>query len=259
MLLVLIVVAAVQAVYALPPIAQDPGYHAFADQRELFGIPNFLNVASNVGFVLVGALGARFMVQRGRPRPDGPVTVSWERLAWLVLFAGVGLAGLGSARYHLAPSDASLVWDRLPITLVFTTLLAINAAERIGLRAGRWLLPPLLVLGAGSVAAWHLGGGTGIGDLRAYGLVQFLPPLLVPVMLLLFRPRYTRGGAFAGALGWYALAKALEALDAEVFALGALVSGHTLKHLAAALAMYWILRMLRRRQPVPHSGAGVAP
>ena len=43
----------------LPPIAQDPTYHQFADQRTLLGIPNFWNVVSNLPFVLVGAMGLR--------------------------------------------------------------------------------------------------------------------------------------------------------------------------------------------------------
>ena len=68
-------------------------------------------------------------------------------------------------------------------------------------------------------------------------------------MLLLFPPRYTRGADLVGALGWYALAKIFEQLDAQVFAVGGVVSGHTLKHLAAAVAMYWIFRMLKRRRP----------
>jgi hypothetical protein len=41
----------------LPPLLQDQSYHQFADQRELFGIPNFWNVVSNLPFIAVGAVG----------------------------------------------------------------------------------------------------------------------------------------------------------------------------------------------------------
>ena len=41
----------------------------------------------------------------------------------------------------------------------------------------------------------------------------------------------------------YALAKTFEALDPQIFALGGVVSGHTLKHLAAAAAAAWLLRV----------------
>lgn len=246
-------VAALVAVAFLPPIPQDPAYHNFADQRRLLGIPNALNVLSNAPFVLVGALGWTFLLGQGRPRADGPLTEPWERSAFLILFTGIGLTGLGSASYHLAPDNVTLFWDRLPMTIVFMSLLAITIGERISLRAGRRLLPVLLALGAGSVLYWIWGEPAGAGDLRVYGLVQFFPLVAIPLMLLLFPPRYTRAGDLLVALAWYALAKIFEALDARVFAAGGLVSGHTLKHLASTLAMYWIFRMVKRRRPLSGS------
>ncbi len=53
-----------------------------------------------------------------------------------------------------------------------------------------------------------------------------------------------------GVVALYAVAKVSELLDAKIFALGQVVSGHALKHLVAAIAAYWILRMLRRRHPL---------
>jgi hypothetical protein len=243
---------ALVAVTLLPPIPQDPAYHDFADRRRLLGIPNALNVLSNVPFVLVGALGWTFLLRQGRPRADDPVTESWERSAFGILFAGIGLTGFGSAYYHLAPGNVTLFWDRLPLTIVFMSLFAVVIAERIGLAAGRRLLPLLLLVGAGSVLYWLLGELSGAGDLRPYALVQFFPLVAIP-LLLLFPPRYTRGADLVGALAWYALAKLFELLDARIFAAGGLVSGHTLKHLAAAVAMYWILRMAERRRPLSGS------
>jgi len=242
--------AALVAVAFLPPIPQDPAYHTFADQRRFLGIPNTLNVLSNAPFVLVGALGWTFLLRQGRPQADGPLSTPWERSVFGILFAGVGLTGFGSAYYHLAPGNVTLFWDRLPMTIVFMSLFALIIAERISLTAGRRLLPLLLLVGAGSVVYWLLGELKGAGDLRLYGLVQFFPLVAIPLMLLLFPSRYTRGADLVGALAWYALAKLFELLDAQVFAVGGVVSGHTLKHLASAVAMYWILRMVKTRQAI---------
>ena len=233
--------AAIVTVLFLPPIPQDPAYHDFADRRPLLGIPNALNVLSNAPFVLVGALGLAFVRRRAALE---------DRTALLILFAGVGLTGFGSAYYHLAPGNVTLFWDRLPMTIVFMSLFAVIIAERISLTAGRRLLPILLLAGAGSVAYWLVGELSGAGDLRPYALVQFFPLVAIPLILLLFPPRYTRGADLLGALAWYALAKLFEALDAQIFAVGGVVSGHTLKHLASAGAMYWILRMVRTRRAI---------
>jgi len=61
--------------------------------------------------------------------------------------------------------------------------------------------------------------------------------------------RYTRGSDLAIVVGFYALAKVLETFDTPIFAAGRIVSGHTLKHLAAAAAGYCILRMLQSADP----------
>jgi hypothetical protein len=259
LLIAALAVVAIGVAAWLPPIAQDPAYHDFADRRPLLGVPNFLNVASNLFFVVVGVLGARAVVRSGRPRPGGALVGGWERTALLMMFAGVGLTGFGSGWYHLAPGNDTLVWDRLPMTLAFMTLLALTIGERLSAPMGRRLLPVLLVLGAASVAVWHVTEARGHGDLRLYGLVQFFPLVAIPLMLALFPPRYTRGADLVLALGLYVVAKLLEALDGAIFALGHLVSGHTLKHLAAAAATAVIARMAARRRSDRLDAGGRAP
>ena len=137
----------------------------------------------------------------------------------------------------------------MPISVAAMAFLAAVVGERISPRAGLVLLLPLAALGAASVFYWSWTELQGAGDLRLYGFVQFFPVLAVPLVMLLYPPRYTRGADLVIVIGFYALAKALEVLDKPIFAATGVLSGHTLKHLVAAAAAFWVWRMLRRRQP----------
>ena len=168
------------------------------------------------------------------------------------MFPALILTAWGSAYYHLAPNNARLVWDRLPIMIVFMALLAAVIAERVSVSAGLALFPVLEAVGVASVLYWRSSELRGHGDLRFYAAVQVYA-ILILLLALLLPPRYTRGSDFAVVVGFYALAKILEESDRQVFAIGHIVSGHTLKHLAAAAAGYWVLRMLRMRTVVTRS------
>ena len=209
-------VLAVGFMIAGPAISQDPDYHHFADGRTFFGVPNFCNVISNLAFLPIGIAG----LLRNRS--------AWAR----ILFTGIALVTFGSGYYHWAPSDDTLFWDRLPMTLVFMGL----TAHAIGLWAGElWeprLLLPLTLLGAASVVWWRV-----TGDLRPYAVAQFGPALvLIPAAVSVARVR-----GLGPAAWFYVLAKFAEAGDSWLY-LHAPFSGHTLKHLLAALAAYWIYR-----------------
>ncbi|HEY1364022.1 MAG TPA: ceramidase domain-containing protein [Xanthobacteraceae bacterium] len=214
----------------LPPIPQDPAYHDFADQRTLLGIPHFWNVVSNLPFVLVGAAG---LWQFGRH----PAT--------FVLFLGVFLTGFGSAYYHWAPSNDTLFWDRLPMALTFMAILALAVEERVSARAGAVLLWPLLALAVLSLLVWRW-----TDDLRLYGWVQFFPCVALPILFVALPARYSGTSWWLVAAAFYALAKLLEFYDHAVHALGFGLSGHTLKHLAAAVACLAILRHFQVRRPL---------
>jgi len=165
------------------------------------------------------------------------------RSGWLTLFVGVTMVGAGSAWYHANPNDATLVWDRLPMTVSLMGLLAVLVGEYVGPRIGRGLLAPAVLLGCGSVAYWHWSD-----DLRFYVWIQFTPLLMVPAAMVLFRPRYTHQWVLAAALVLYVLAKLSEFYDHRVFAITHdLLSGHTIKHLLTAAGCYSILAMLRVR------------
>jgi hypothetical protein len=239
-------------VLLLPPVPQSMAYHQFADQRSWFGIPNFLNVASNLGFALVGIRGLIFLQSQEGKRSH--VASPAQRWLYTLMFGGMLLTAFGSAYYHLAPDNARLVWDRLPMTIVFMSLVAAVIAERISVRAGVFLSPLLLAVGVASVLQWHRSELRGHGDLRFYAAVQVYA-IVVLLLVLLFPPKYSRSSDFAAVVGFYILAKILEIADRQVFALGHLVSGHTLKHLAAATGGYWILRMLKKRVLLPDSSA----
>jgi hypothetical protein len=232
-LLLAIALAMTLALMAQPPMHQPLAYHHFADTRTIFGVPNFWNVASNLPFVLVGIAGLAWMRRHASEiAPD-------LRLAWQILFAGVALVGFGSGAYHLAPNNASLVGDRLPMTLAFMAFFAIILGEHIAPKLAKLSLWPLLVAGVASVLYWRA-----TDDLRPYALVQFLPVLLIPLILLVY-PKPGRGAVWA-ALGCYVLAKLLEQFDPQVYAaLGRTISGHSLKHVAAAAGMWALLAGLR--------------
>lgn len=231
--------AAALALLLHGPIAQDPGYHAFADTRTLLGVPNFWNVVSNAPFALAGAVG---LATCADPRSTG--VLPELRLAYGLLYAGTLLVAAGSAWYHLAPSDARLVWDRLPMTVAFMAFFAILVGEQLRPDWGRRCLLPLVVLGMASVAIWMA-----TADLRAYAFVQFVPALLAPLLLLRHRSRLGGVGAIWLVLASYVLAKLLEAGDAGLYArLG--FAGHPLKHAVAAAGILVLALAARTRRPL---------
>jgi hypothetical protein len=214
----------------LPAIPQEQAYHLFADQRTLFGIPNFWNVVSNIPFIVVGAVGlAQF-------RDD---------TATIVLFAGFLLTGIGSSYYHLDPNDGTLFWDRLPMTISFAAILALVVKERVGERAGAILLWPMLVIGVSSLLLW-----VWTDDLRLYFWAQFFPGLALLVLFLLYPAKYSHGYYWIIAAALYALAKVFEFTDEAIYSIGHILSGHTLKHLAAASACLVVLRYFQLRRPI---------
>lgn len=231
-----------------PPIAQVADYHNFADTRRFLGLANFLNVVSNAGFFVAGYLGLAFLWRHSNECIAGKLAgvVASEWCQYYGFFVGAILTAFGSAYYHLSPGNETLVWDRLPMTIMFMSLFSAVIGERISPRAGIQLFVPLLLLGVGSVVNWVNTEALGVGDLRFYALVQFFPMLALPLLLLAFPPRYSHGHLFYVVLGLYGLAKIFEAADSFVFD-AVLVSGHTIKHLLGGLSAYYVLEMLKVR------------
>jgi len=226
-------VVCIIAVFMHGPIAQWDSYHHFADTRTMLGIPNALNVLSNIPFLIAGLAGLWLLRTHGRPE---------TQVANICFCFGLALTCFGSAYYHLAPDNAGLVWDRLPMTLAFMSFLAAVVSEHIDVKLGQRLLIPLLAIGIASVWYWHWSELQGAGDLRAYALVQFYPSLCIPLIVWMF-PRKNIGVQYlVFAVIAYVAAKFLEAGDARIYSLLGFISGHTLKHIVAALPGWFVVK-----------------
>ncbi|KAL6853383.1 hypothetical protein ACP4OV_019412 [Aristida adscensionis] len=240
-----------------PAIPQDEDYHHFADQRALFlGIPNTLNVISNIPFFFVGITGLILCHYKDYFRLSSELQNSDDDLAgssqgelwsWTLFFVGVTAVAFGSSYYHLYPNDATLVWDRLPMTIAFTSIIAIFIIERVDDRTGAKSLAPLVIAGALSIMYWRF-----FDDLRPYAVVQFLPCIAIPVMAIVIPPMYTHSSYWLWAAGFYLLAKVEEAADKPIYKwTHHIVSGHTLKHLSAAMVPVFLTLMLAKRTIEP--------
>lgn len=216
------------------PIAQPQEYHNFADTRMLLGMPNFFDVFSNLVFLLVGVSGIRLCLSR---------EVGAARNAWLTMFVGLAVLCFGSGYYHWSPSDESLVWDRVAMTIGFMGLFTALLVEFVSARL-IVLLAPLVMLGIGSVFYGYY-----FEDLRLYVCVQFVPLLLIPIFIALFEGSHSHQKLLLIGLAWYAAAKVTEHFDTALFQVtGEMLSGHTAKHLLAAVGIYCVLLMLKARQ-----------
>jgi hypothetical protein len=219
---------------ALAPITRPPAFHRYADERALGGLANAGDVLSNLGFLLVAlVLGRRWWRARERAAVPAPLVAA--------AIAGVGAIGVGSAVYHLAPSDGRLVLDVGSIALTLMMLLACVVSDRIGARAGLAIAALGAVLAVVTVLAWYAGGGTRAGgDLRWYVVLQG-GGVVLPGLLVLVAPGRIARAPVVLALALFVVARALAARDAAVLdALG--VSGHALKHVVAAAAAGVALR-----------------
>jgi hypothetical protein len=215
------------------PIAQDQGYHNFANQRTVLGIPNAANVLSNLPFIVVGFFGLT-----GMGRQDG---------AWRTLWLGLLLTGFGSGFYHWHPSDSTLVWDRLPMAVTFAGVICVFL--RRGLEARSTLLPVWLVYAVGTVVYWAWSG-----DLRAYIVLQFGGMVLLAGIWIVKRERLPKWG---WVLLGYARAKVLEGADRKIWsATGGLLAGHAWKHIAAAAGFVPLLLEERRSNPRKNDETG---
>lgn len=201
----------------VPPLPQSPSYHDFADRRTLFGIRDFWDVLSNLPFLVVGLMGL----------------LRFRDAAARALFFGVFCTSLGSAYYHLAPDNARLFWDRLPMTIAFMALFAIAINQRR-------LVIAFVFSGIGSVVWWRM-----TDNLVPYGFVQFGTMAALLVIAVRREPGLWLVFIF------YALSKISEHFDQLIYSFSPL-SGHTIKHLLAGIATLFIYRWIRASRLEPY-------
>jgi hypothetical protein len=222
----------------VPVIRQNQSYHGFADQRAWLGVPNAADVLSNLPFAVVGIIGVARLLSRRRARFNTATDVG----LWLIAL-GILATAAGSAWYHLNPTDATLVWDRLPMTIVFAGVLGAAIAQRLGEGYGRWALAVLPLFGIASVVYWK-----STGDLSLYALVQFGGIVALAALLVFARDR-ADPIPWLWVIAFYAAAKIAEMGDHTIWdATHGLIAGHAVKHLLAAAAAGAALWPLLRRR-----------
>ena len=244
LLLLLSSVIIALVIMLVPPVSQDPAYHNFADQRYISGIPHFWNVVTNIPFIFLGITGF-FKIQKQELSGILPDLFR----AYLTFFLGLVLTGLGSGYYHLDTSNSTLVGDRMAITISFMSFFVLIFGESISTKTASRLLVPLLFFGLASVVYWNITEKLGTGDLRFYALVQFLPMLLIPLMLLFYGSCLSGRRWILAIILVYGAAKITEMYDHQIYELIGF-SGHSLKHLIAAFGAFLFLKGLEVRKPI---------
>lgn len=214
------------------PIAQNLHYHQFVDEKNFWGIKNSLNVLSNIPFLIVGFYGLITLNQL-KKLP--------ARLSWKFFFIGIILVAPGSAYYHYWPNNSTLVWDRLPMTIGFMGLFSALITTYVNANLEKRILFASILIGFVSVIYWNL-----FDDLRLYYFVQFMPLAIIPLIIFLYKGNIYPLKHMILALSFYVLAKWVEFRDGEIYHLtGQVFSGHSLKHILAAVSPLIIIVMLK--------------
>jgi hypothetical protein len=230
-----------------PAVGQPAHSHEFADQRALWGVPFGLDVLSNMAFALAGTAG----IVRLLALPPRALS-NMRRAMSSLFFAGLLLTAAGSSWYHWQPDDAGLAVDRCGMAVAFAGLLGLAAADRISERAGAALGLAALLLGPLAVQTW-----SATGNVLPWATLQTGGIALVVWMALLPARAFSLHLRWFAVILAYALAKLFELNDAEVFRLtGQLVSGHTFKHILAALAACPVIAAVAAARRARQNGPG---
>ncbi|KGJ99037.1 hypothetical protein [Thalassotalea sp. ND16A] len=227
-----------------PALSQSIEYHSFADQGNFYAIPNTLNVLSNLPFIAVGLYALSKISNNSTRLFDHHLALNYQ-----LFFAGLIATGIGSSFYHLNPTNFTLIFDRLGIAFSFMAIFSALLGEFVSVKLGKKCLLPFIFIGIASVIYWGISEHFQQGDLRGYLLVQYLPMIILPIIVLTKTWPYTDKNQCFTLITIYFIAKLCELFDNELYAVIQIVSGHTLKHLFAAFAGYWVYWILIHRKP----------
>lgn len=227
---------------ASDPMPQDVKYHSFSDKKQIFSIPNAFNVLSNLPFLIVWLMGIYEL-----SKVNGLNIQTENKYAYYAFFSGVGLISIGSGYYHLWPNNQTLVWDRLPMAIAFMGLFSVVISEFISIKLGKKSLFPLLLVGVFSVLYWVITEMNEVGDMRKYFAVQFFPMLAIPIIILFFKSSFTSVSSYWWLLSAYIIAKLFERFDHQIHEILVIISGHSLKHITAAVGLYILLKSYKVR------------
>ncbi|MDQ3842878.1 MAG: alkaline phytoceramidase [Bacteroidota bacterium] len=228
------------ALLLIGPVPQDLQYHLFADQRRIWGIPNFLNVVTNLPFLFVGLWGL-LAIKKAEEKQ--------LKFIGSTLFTGFLLLTFGSGYYHLWPNNETLVYDRIPIAVIILSFFAFIIYDRVDSKKGFTAFILLNLLGILSVIYWIGSEHIGRGDLRWYGMAQFFPLIAIPLVMFLYKSAFNPWKEILLIYLFFGLAKFTETFDKEIYHwLGTTISGHSLKHLLMAAAGYMIVLLMRLRK-----------
>lgn len=221
------------------PITQPQDYHNFAEQRNILNIAHFGDVVSNLSFIIVGIL-----LLGKIPKWDAFELYKDQVLLFKGLAYSCIALGFGSGYYHLNPTNPTLAWDRATMVLGFAVIFY-DSCVRYDIFCKRNAFPNALITTAlflGTVVFWVV-----FDRLEPYVFVQFFT-MFVLVVLAVKNYKEIPSGHLFNMFFWYALAKVFENQDKVIFALTReTISGHTLKHIAYAIALYVFGKDMLRR------------
>ena len=222
-------------------VEQPQSYYQFADDRTFFGIPNGLDVMSNLAIVYPAIIGLLFLQDR---RESGfqyrdPI----EPVIYYSLFIGFALTFLGSIWFHLNPNDSTLVWDRLGMSVIMACYCSLIIADMYSIDLAKQIHYPLIAIGSLSIIYWHFSG-----DLRFYFIFKLQPLILVFILIKFGKKVYDRSEDYLVSMLLIGIATLMENVDEGVFESLVIISGHTLKHIFAGASLWWVMRMIQTRE-----------
>ena len=221
---------------------RDPvEYFNFSDQRIIWGIPYFGDVLSNLVFVIAGIIGLRLISKNLDQEPF------FTKLLFKMFSLGLVGVGVGSSYFHWDPTPATLFWDRLPMAWCFGTILTLVLMDRAKSSNGAPVLwATILILSLSSVFLIDMG----LNDLRPYFIVQFGSLLMILMLISFYKGHYLiPSRTLFLMLVLYALAKIFETYDKQIHQQLLFLSGHNLKHIAAAFASSLLFLGLKKKIP----------